>query len=316
MLQQALNRHSQIVIPPETKFFYYLVGQSRREQLRQIERLRRDLQIELPVPGGRIHTLEQARNYYDLMAETYCRRIKRTPSYFGDKTPEHTSRIPIIRKTFPDAKIIFLYRDGRDVALSLSKVPWLNCDVNVGIWIWQRYHWMIQRAMQDRNLDFHVVRYEDIVSHPQRELSLLIEFLGLPYEQAVGDGCGNREGISQRELPWKEMALERIVDTRKDVWKHELTRMQLHGTESLAGSSLRVLGYELVTEPISPWSLVIHAKLAMGLLRCGASLPVSCIVNEMSADFNLSMSRLCAWGPVRAWTHRQLRLSPTSPSNG
>jgi len=291
MLQQALNRHSQIVIPPETKFFYYLVGQSRRQQLRHIERLRRDLKIDLPVPATRMHTPTQAQEYYERMAESYCRRIQRTPSLFGEKTPEHTSRVPIIRQTFPDAKIIFIYRDGRDVALSLSKVPWLNCNVNVGIWIWQRYHWMIECAMQDPNLVFHAVRYEDLVSHPEREFSSLLEFLGVPDEPAVALGCGNSEGIPPRELPWKSMALKQIVGTRQDVWKRELTASQIRETECLAGISLRATGYEVTSDSSSPPNLGLRARLAVDLLRCGISLPISCLVNELAANLASPMTR-------------------------
>jgi hypothetical protein len=291
MLQQALNRHSQIVIPPETKFFYYLVGQSRRQQLRHIERLRRDLKIDLPVPSSRIRTTTQAQEFYELMADSYCRRIQRTPSLFGEKTPEHTSRVPLLRQTFPDAKVIFIYRDGRDVALSLSKVPWLNCNVNVGIWIWQRYHWLMQRAMQDRNLNFHLVRYEDLVSHPQQEFSSLLDFLGLPDEPAVATGCGNSEGIPQHELSWKSMALKQIIDTRKDVWKRELTDAQIRDAECLAGVSLRAIGYEVASDSTSHPSIGLRTSLTIRLLRCSVSLPVSCLINELAANFPSPVNR-------------------------
>lgn len=51
LLQQALNRHSQIVIPPESKFFYYFYGQSYRRQSAHLERINSDLGIELVPPA-------------------------------------------------------------------------------------------------------------------------------------------------------------------------------------------------------------------------------------------------------------------------
>src|SRR5215831_4421176 len=43
MVQQALNRHSQIVIPPETKFFFSFYGHSLAQQARHVRRLNADL---------------------------------------------------------------------------------------------------------------------------------------------------------------------------------------------------------------------------------------------------------------------------------
>src|SRR5207247_1101665 len=124
MLQQALNRHSKIVIPPETKFFFSFLGHSKRTQLRHLRRLNTDLQIDLPLPPKRIRSTWDAGAFYEQMARLYVERLRRADVvYFGEKTPEHTGQLPRIQAVFPDAKIIFLYRDGRDVALSLTKVP-------------------------------------------------------------------------------------------------------------------------------------------------------------------------------------------------
>src|SRR5262249_20192115 len=37
---------------------------------------------------------------------------------WGDKTPRYVVEIPLLMKLFPDAKILHIIRDGRDVALS------------------------------------------------------------------------------------------------------------------------------------------------------------------------------------------------------
>ena len=52
------------------------------------------------------------------MARQYLERLGKTGvTYFGEKTPEHSGHLPSIRKLFPEAKILVLYRDGRDVGL-------------------------------------------------------------------------------------------------------------------------------------------------------------------------------------------------------
>jgi hypothetical protein len=99
MLQQALNRHSQIVIPPETKFFFNFYGQSRSCQRAHLKRLNADLEIEVPCPPRRVYEPESARTFYDEMAEMYLARLGRADvAYFGDKTPEHTGQLHLCQR--------------------------------------------------------------------------------------------------------------------------------------------------------------------------------------------------------------------------
>src|SRR5262245_22753054 len=161
MLQQALNRHSRIVIPPETRYFSSFLGHSRRHQLRHLERLNRDLEIRLPAPPRRIRTNEEARAFFELMASQYLERLGRLDaSCFGEKSPAHTGQLWRIKQVFPDAKILFLYRDGRDVSLSLTKVPWMHKDLYVNFLIWLYYSRILRQAQRDPGLDLLVVKYE------------------------------------------------------------------------------------------------------------------------------------------------------------
>jgi hypothetical protein len=41
----------------------------------------------------------------------------------GDKTPNYVLEIPTLLEIFPRAKVIHIYRDGRDVALSWRAIP-------------------------------------------------------------------------------------------------------------------------------------------------------------------------------------------------
>jgi hypothetical protein len=155
---------------------------------------------------------------------------------------------------------------------------------------------MMQCAMQDGELDCYTIRYEDIVSHPVRELSLLLDFLHLPNEAAVAAGYGNREGVPQHELPWKAMALQQIVDSRMELWKRELTKSQIHEVERLAGESLRAVGYELAAASNSASNIALCGKLAISLLRCGLSLPATCLINETLTSVASSLNRPCRPG--------------------
>jgi hypothetical protein len=127
MVQQALNRHSQIVIPPETKLFYCFFGHSRSQQARHVARLNADLGIDLHPPAAAVRSAEEGRSFYERLTRLYvAQRQKRGVAYFGEKSPSNTGYLPQLRQMFPEAKILILYRDGRDVAVSLSRMPWAS----------------------------------------------------------------------------------------------------------------------------------------------------------------------------------------------
>src|SRR5207253_9698020 len=77
MVQQALNRHSQIAIPPETKFFFSFFGHSRVHQLRHLQRLNEDLNIRMPAPATRVRSVAEGRDFFDAMAQQYVDRLKK-----------------------------------------------------------------------------------------------------------------------------------------------------------------------------------------------------------------------------------------------
>ncbi len=270
LVQQALNRHPQIVIPTETKFFFFLLGRSLWRQAKQVRRINDDLRVNLPIPIRRISTVVAARQLYELMAESYLTRLGRCGvSHFGEKSPEHLRRLADIHRVFPQGRIILLYRDGRDVALSLSRVPWMHPDlyVNFAIWLW--YHrWQLQ-AVQRSWSNLLCVRYEDLVTEPERTFRTILNFLDLPYIPEVAAGSGNKEGVLEWEYPWKSQSFERISSARVGVWRRELSIEQIRILERWGGHALRSLGYELATDGASPLPLLFLPRLCwrVGLWR-------------------------------------------------
>jgi hypothetical protein len=281
MVQQALNRHSRVVIPPETKYFFSFLGHSRDRQLRHIDRLDADLGIRLPRPAGRVHSADDARAFYEEMARQYVERLgKPGVASFGEKTPEHTGHLASIRALFPDARFVVLYRDGRDVALSLTKVPWMTSDLYVNFLVWLYYDRVIRQAQANGFPGLYVARYEDIVADPRRELGSMLRFLGLPDEPAVADGWGNSEGIPRREYAWKARALRPITPARVGLFRRELTAAQVSVLERFGGTALSALGYELTTDGKSPLSPRLLFNLSLGLSRLLSGLPWSLLAHE------------------------------------
>lgn len=246
MLQQALNRHPRVVIPPETVFFVSFFGRTLRWQRNHVDRLRNDLRIDLPYPEQRVASPAAARAYYDDLARRYLTRLARPGvTHFGDKSPEHFQRVRTIQRVFPGAKFIAIYRDGRDVALSLSKVPWMHPDVCVTFCVWLYYYRLLRKLRAAGLPNAMVLKYEDLVADPARELRRVAAFLELPYEPVMATGAGNAEGIPGWEYAWKSRAMEGISADRAGVWQRELTADQIARIEFLGGRALAALGYPL-----------------------------------------------------------------------
>jgi hypothetical protein len=248
MLQQALNRHSRIVIPPETTFFIEVYGRSLRAQQKHIRVLNDELEIDLPVPAARVRGEAPLRALFEDMAGRYVQRSgKPGVTHFGEKTPGHLRCLPEVRRLYPESKIILMYRDGRDVALSLTQVPWMHPDLYVAFAMWL-YYWRIHRKLlQQRSPNVYYVKYEELVADPERCLRAVLDFLGLPYEAQVVLGNGNCEGIVEREYDWKWRALEPISADRAGRWRNELSSKQIERLERWGRHALLSLGYELAT---------------------------------------------------------------------
>jgi len=94
-----------------------------------------------------------------------------------EKTPKHVRRIEELFKRTPDARILVMLRDGRDVACSIRA---RTNDFERGVHRWVRDN---RRAEEYRSHpQVHWVRYEDIVVSFDEAIKDTLEVLGEPFE--------------------------------------------------------------------------------------------------------------------------------------
>jgi tetratricopeptide (TPR) repeat protein len=111
-----------------------------------------------------------------------------------DKNPLTMNLLPLVRRLFPDARIILALRHPCDVILSCFIA---NFRLNDGMSSFLRlltaaelydlsfsYYEHVQRLMP---LPTHTVVYENVVADRERELRALFDFLGLDWHDAVLD---------------------------------------------------------------------------------------------------------------------------------
>jgi hypothetical protein len=172
----------------------------------------------------------------------HVQQVKR----WAECTPDHVLYLPRIKQTIPDALVIHIIRDGRDVALSMEKQGWpkqLAWDKSercmAGGLYWE---WMTRRGRRDgRELgsDYIEVRYENLVSAPRDVLAQLSVFVDqyLDYDEIQKSGVGS---VGRPNTSFQEETGFAPVGR----WKKLYSSGQIAFLEELVGDSLEELGYE------------------------------------------------------------------------
>ncbi len=130
------------------------------------------------------------------MTAQAARRNKRI---WCEKTPENLGHLPLIDTVFPSARHLCLYRHGLDVVQSAIKMldgipslePYLlrshGNPVLAGIRYWnERTRDLLQFEQANPGRCFHL-RYEELVTAPQRVLEPLFAFLEVPWDPRLLD---------------------------------------------------------------------------------------------------------------------------------
>ena len=163
--------------------------------------------------------------------------------------PDNVLYIASIKADIPDALFIHIIRDGRDVALSLSKMggfkpfPW-NREAKGLLPTALYWEWIVRKGREYGHripADYIEVRYEELVSEPRGTLKRLEEFLDhdLDYGRIQNASLGSlrepNSSFSAGKHPGKPV-------TR---WREKLSSHELASIEAMIGEYLDELGYPL-----------------------------------------------------------------------
>ena len=172
---------------------------------------------------------------------------------WADTTPEHLLHLERIKETIPNALIVHIIRDGRDVALSTDKLgyirrlPWdFRPSVMVAGLYWE---WMVNKGQEDGlklGRDYIEVHFEDLIERPRDTLTKLGNFIehDLDYDRI------QQVGIGSVIAPNTSFKAERQEEQFSPIgrWKKAYSPEDLAMFEGLVGNTLEELGYELATE--------------------------------------------------------------------
>jgi len=133
-----------------------------------------------------------------------------------------------ILELLPEAKIIHIYRDPRDVVASFSQQRWSPADKEQGAW-WYRammVHWFNMRSALPAG-SFYELKLEDLVASPEAMLRDICRFAEVPF-----DGMMLHTDLSH---------------SHSGRWKQEYDDYEKIAVHRILGDIIEELGYDIAS---------------------------------------------------------------------
>ena len=177
-----------------------------------------------------------------------------------EKNPRSVLRIPLIREVMPEARLVHIVRDGRDVACSmvpgcggsrwehLKPPSWQELSRREHGAVRCAFAWkeIMDIALADLADQPHLqVRYEDLVRRPRATARSVMEYLRLEWTPSIADFCeyisNDTAGTYQakHQLHWSR------ADHRERIgrWRENLTVEEQRTINDMLAPLLDRLGY-------------------------------------------------------------------------
>lgn len=169
-----------------------------------------------------------------------------------EKTPDHITKVPEIRLSFPNAKFLFIYRHPVDVFSSYKKrldsiqkqnlknqnTSWLEVSPQEFCKLYRRYIKLALEAKKEDPENFMLLKYEDVVASPYDFFLTICDFIGEDFEEEILP-----QGSPKREAPFSSFVGGRIVRQTKD-WENFIDREDAMAIEKNLSELLEKLSYK------------------------------------------------------------------------
>lgn len=260
LLAAILDRHSQLAVPPETWFcrgvLPRLIAARARGHRDYVDLFLANIHgAELELERGEL--LRRFAAYpcdppHLLRAALECYASRRGKRRMGEKTPGHLYSAQLVLRWYPAARMVCVVRDGRDVALSLLKVPWSHSRLRAHCVAWNgaaRRAIHLESAFPTR---FMTIRFEDLVAAPEESVRRIDTFAGIEFEPGQLDPTIPTGVVPDRERPWKENALRAIDPARAGAWRQLASKEQQCEMHRVMSRMLDLFGYDVPSAPRTP----------------------------------------------------------------
>lgn len=257
LLRLVLDRSREAAVPPESMFLVDFAPVRRRGGLEDPGRAARFVadvwahpRVRLwDLPGGPPSVLagsSHAEAYRFAVTSPFLAYARAAgKERFGDKTPAYLHALDELFAIWPDARVVVLVRDARDVALSIRRVPFGPNNAFAAARWWAegiRAGLEAERRLPEQVL---TVRYEDLVSAPETHVRRVCEHVGLGYNSEMLEVERSGPGkIAAGRASWFAGVSGPISPAEVGRWEAELPPADRRVVVAVAGAELRALGYD------------------------------------------------------------------------
>ena len=170
---------------------------------------------------------------FDLLSQQYGKK------FFVEKTPKHALCLKRIFKVLPNAKIIYVIRDGRDNVTSLKK---RYNNINIAIDRWVNDNKPALKWKSDQRIYF--VKYEDIVTNPETVVKKICEFLEISFEDCMLNSSENPyHHISEGNMKLRAKQVSKPIYNNIGTWVKGLEQHELRNFWTKAKPLMEYFGY-------------------------------------------------------------------------
>ena len=257
LLQALIGAHSRIAAPPEAYFFFRVADHAEYfGDLADDENLARALHEALHPP---VDIFADAAFDEEVLLD----RAKRSPrtyralfdtilSDFAERhgKPRWSEKSPgqpigAFLPHFPDAQVIHIVRDPRDVVASSLGLPQEAPDARATARDWRVFTLRtIRRGLEIGPAQYLQVRYEDLARDPAAVLRIVCAFVGEAFEPAMVNDPSLRQGtVADAASPWQERALAAVAPADEGRWRDRLGSRDQRRVHAVVGPMLAPLGY-------------------------------------------------------------------------
>lgn len=209
--------------------------------------------------------LDAARDFCDAAYGGVAERLHAGSPRILERSPNHVERLSLIGEVYPDAWVVHIVRDGRDVARSLVSQRWGPTQVHDAAHLWARSV-RAARAAAPALRRYREVRYEDLLADPAGGLASLLAFLDLDASSATVEAALHEAGVAYNV----DANRPEIGDGK---WRDEWSAGDLAVFDEVAGDVLRELGYPSASVTSRPVGTGRVRRSLAGRLRRPVSEP-------------------------------------------
>jgi hypothetical protein len=166
-------------------------------------------------------------------------------SRWGDKTPYYVTEVDLVKRIFPEARVVNLVRDGRDVGMSLLRVPFGPGNLWAAAHQWRQAVDAGDAAAARYGRDVLTLRYEDVVSDPQTEAARVSAFCEVDFDPDMLAVERSSDRVARGWEGWFSQLSAGISQASVGKWRTGMSQGDQALFASIAGDALRRHGYEV-----------------------------------------------------------------------